>query len=168
MAIVPRRLGLRKIRADPDYPLHSRTRRRQPMAALGDDLSRMIFDEISAAAAQARRMAKRNYFFAYGVAGITVIASIAAGITVGMADVPKSLVAALAALPAVMLTASTVFRFEQKSAWFWKKTKALEALVRQLKYESLAAAQASKAFSEVESSLEREWIGFGTAGKSQD
>jgi hypothetical protein len=138
------------------------------MATANEDLARAIYDEIATAAEQARRMAKRNYFFAYGVAGITVIASIAAAVTVGMADVPKPLIAALASLPAVMLTASTVFRFEQKSAWFWKKTKALDAIVRQLKYESLGAVDASKAFSEIESELERQWVAFGTVGKSQD
>lgn len=133
-----------------------------------DELARAIHDEIAAAATAARRFAIRNYFLAYAVSGVIVLASIGSGITVGLTNVDKWISASLAALPAVMLTASTVFRFEQKSAWFWKKTKALDSLLRKIRYESLGTVEASQAFSRIEEDLESEWVSFGTAGRSQD
>jgi len=133
-----------------------------------DELARAIHEEIAAAAVAARRFAIRNYFLAYAVSGVIVLASIGSGITVAIAEIPKWFTASLAALPAVMLTASTVFRFEQKSAWFWKKTKALDSLVRKIRYESMGTVEASQAFSRIEEDLESEWISFGTVGRSQD
>lgn len=98
-----------------------------------DELARAIHDEIAAAALAARRFAIRNYFLAYAVSGVIVLASIGSGITVIIPGIPPWFTASLAALPAVMLTASTVFRFEQKSAWFWKKSKALDSLLRKIR-----------------------------------
>lgn len=131
-----------------------------------EQLQQDIFREVQHAAAESRRFAIRNYFFAYFVSGVIVLASISAGLTVGIETVPKWFSAALASLPAVMLTASTVFRFEQKSAWFWKKTRALETLVRQLKYEAFDPVEASRVFSQIEEQMEQEWVSFGTVGKS--
>lgn len=70
---------------------------------------------------------------AYAVSGVIVLASIGSGITVAIPEIPRWFAALLAVLPAVMLTASTVFRFEQKSAWFWKKSKALASLLRKIR-----------------------------------
>ncbi|MGO4378906.1 hypothetical protein AB4Z19_11575 [Pseudoduganella sp. RAF19] len=131
-----------------------------------EQLGQDIFGEISLAAADAKRWARQNYFCAYFISGVIVVASITAGLTVGLDELPKWTRAALASLPAVMLTASTVFRFEQKSAWFWKKSKALEALVRRLKYESVAPHEASQLFSQIEESMEKDWVSFGTVGKA--
>jgi hypothetical protein len=131
-------------------------------------LKQQIFDEVVAAAGYAKRFAVRNYFFAYTVSGVIVLASVTAGLTVGVDVVPKWFTAALASLPAVMLTASTVFRFEQKSAWFWKKTKALDALVRRMKYESIDTAEASQQFSRIEEQMEQDWVSFGTNAKGGD
>jgi hypothetical protein len=133
-----------------------------------EELDKEFFEELYESARAARHFAIRNYFFAYFVSGIIVISSIAAGISVGAkpADIPDWWKSALASLPAVMLTASTVFRFEQKSAWFWKKTKALDSLVRQVKYEGLSSIEASKKLSEIEENMERSWVSFGIVGKS--
>lgn len=135
-----------------------------------EELDKEFFEELYGSAKAARQFAIRNYFFAYFVSGIIVISSIAAGISVGFEEkaLPSWWKSALASLPAVMLTASTVFRFEQKSAWFWKKTKALDALVRQVKYEGLSSVEASRKLSEIEEIMERSWVSFGIVGKSGD
>ena len=133
-----------------------------------DELARAIHEQIAAAALAARRCAIRNYFLAYAVSGVIVLTSIGSGITVTIAEIPKWFTASLTAIPAVMLTTSTVFRFEQKSAWFWKKAKALDSLVRKIRYESMGTVEASQAFSLIEEDLESEWISFGTVGRSQD
>lgn len=138
------------------------------MNAIPEDPNQTIYKEVSAAAIAARRFAIRNYFYAYSVSGVIVVASIGAGITVGIDLIPKWLTASLASLPAVMLTASTVFRFEQKSAWFWKKAKALDTLVRRIRYESLGTVEASQLFSHIEEEMENEWVSFGTVGKGND
>jgi uncharacterized membrane protein YhdT len=131
-----------------------------------EDLGPEIYKELSFAAKEARRFAIRNYALAYLVSGVIVVASITAGLTVGIESFPKWITAALASLPAVMLTASTVFRFEQKSAWFWKKAKALDSLVRKLKYKSIDPLEASDLFSQIEEQMERDWVSFGAVGKS--
>ena len=122
--------------------------------------------ELVATIVAARRYARRNYFFGYIVATVTVVSSIAAGLTVSFAVVPREVTAALAALPAAMVASATVFRFEQKSAWFWRKLKKLEALLRSVRYEGLDVATASKALSQIEVEMEQEWVPFGTPGKT--
>jgi peptidoglycan biosynthesis protein MviN/MurJ (putative lipid II flippase) len=124
--------------------------------------------ELAVAASMARKYARRNYRFAYLVSIVTVVSSIAAGIVVGAGVhfLEPWGKAALASLPAAMVTVSTVFRFEQKSSWFWHKTKRLEALLRSLKYESAVAVDASKAFSKVEADMESEWIAFGASASN--
>ena len=122
--------------------------------------------ELRASIDAARRYARRNYFFGYIVATVTVVSSIAAGLTVSFADVPREVTAALAALPAAMVASATVFRFEQKSAWFWRKLKKLEALLRSVRYEGVDLITASKALSQIETDMEQEWVSFGTPGKA--
>lgn len=123
--------------------------------------------ELVAAVQAARYYARRNYVLGYLVAGATVLSSIAAGLTANMDNVPKAITAALASWPAAMVAASTVFRFDPKSAWFWQKSKALESLLRAIRFEGMSLPEASQRFSEIEVGMERNWIGFGSlnAGK---
>ena len=122
--------------------------------------------ELVAAITASRYYARRNYFLGYLVAAITVLSSIAAGLTVSFATVPKEVVAALASLPAAMVASTTVFRFEQKSGWFWLKSKRLDSLLRSIRYEGMDLATASRTFSQIEEDMEKEWVSFGTPGKS--
>ena len=122
--------------------------------------------ELVAAITASRYYARRNYILGYGVAATTVISSIAAGLTVGLPIIPVEATAALASLPAAMVACTTVFRFDQKSAWFWRKSKRLDSLLRAIRYESADLATASKAFSQIEEDMEQEWVSFGTPGKS--
>lgn len=64
-----------------------------------------------------------------------------------------------------MLSASTVFRSEQKSAWFWKKTRALQGQVRQLTYEAFSPVEASRACSQIDSQMAQAGLSFGVIGK---
>lgn len=123
--------------------------------------------ELVAAADSARRYARRNYLLGYSVAIATVLSSIVAGLAVSL-DVPKEVTAALASMPAAMVAASTVFRFDQKSAWFWQKAKRIEALLRSIRFESMAVPEASQQFSQLEVEMERNWIGFGAVNRKSD
>ena len=122
--------------------------------------------ELVDAITASRYYARRNYFLGYLVAAITVLSSIAAGLTVSFEIIPREVTAALASLPAAMVASTTVFRFEQKSAWFWRKSKRLDTLLRAIRYEGMGVAVASKTFSQIEEDMEQEWVSFGTPGKS--
>jgi len=124
-------------------------------------------EELQAQVQNTRRNAKRNYFAAYINAVLSVAASIAATVLVA-ADGPKSLIATLAAIPAALTAIGTIFRFEQKSAWHWKKNKRLSGLLRALRYEKADPVDVSKAFSKTEEEMDQEWIAFGALGKADD
>lgn len=124
--------------------------------------------ELAVAADSSRRYARRNYLLGYAVAVATVLSSIVAGLVVSLDNVPKALAAALASMPAAMVAASTVFRFEQKSGWFWQKAKRVEALLRAIRYEGLALQEASQQFSLLEVEMERNWIGFGALNRKAE
>ncbi len=124
--------------------------------------------EISEAARLSKYLARRNYLFAYGVTLISVFASIAAGILVALDGLDPAVIAAIASLPAGMMTFKTVFRFEQKSAWFWHKTKNLERLYRSLAYENANPSEVSKEFSNIELEMESDWVSFGVSDKKID
>jgi hypothetical protein len=125
-------------------------------------------NELKEAAKLSKYLAKRNYILAYAVTLISVFASITAGILVALEGLNPAMIAAIASLPAAMMTFKTVFRFEQKSAWFWQKNKNLERLYRSLMYEEKPPAEVSKEFSQVESEMETDWVSFGLSDKKID
>ncbi len=125
-------------------------------------------NELKEAAKLSKYLAKRNYILAYSVTLISVFASIAAGILVALKNFDPVLLAIIASLPAGMMTFKAVFRFEQKSAWFWQKNKKLERLYRALAYEGASPAAISKEFSQVESEMESSWVSFGTTENKAD
>lgn len=122
--------------------------------------------ELTAAISASQRYARRNYFLGYFFTGVTVLSSIAAGLTASFSFIPKEVTAILASLPAAMVASTTAFRFEQKSAWFWKKSKRLESLLRSIRYEQVDLAVASKVLSQIEEEMEHEWVSFGTPAKT--
>lgn len=127
-----------------------------------------LLNELVVSAKSAKRFAVRNYILAYIVSGVTVISSIAAALMFSISSIPSYVPGILASLPAAMVGANTVFRFDQKSAWFWKKNKRIESLVRRLQYEGAPVVEISKEFSSLEESMEQEWITFGNLVKDQD
>jgi hypothetical protein len=76
--------------------------------------------------------------------------------------------ATLASMPAAIVAASTVFRFDQKSAWFWQKPKRIETLLRAIRYQSMAVPEASQQFSQLEVEMKRYWISLGTVNRRSD
>ncbi|MYM68101.1 hypothetical protein GTP45_14850 [Pseudoduganella sp. FT55W] len=121
--------------------------------------------ELVAAIAASRYYARRNYFLGYMVAGASVVSSILAGISVSFPCIPPQVTAVLASIPAAMIATTTTFRFEQKSAWFWRKAKRQESLLRSIRYEAVDVATASKTLSQIEEDMEQEWVSFGTPAK---
>lgn len=104
-----------------------------------------------------------NYIFAYLFTAFAVIASVASTVLVatGNSETSKWLTATLSATPALVLLIVSTFRFEQKSAWQWRKTRALQALHRQLLYEGKTDAEVSPELSRVEAALDGDWVPFG-------
>ncbi|MEW6157843.1 MAG: hypothetical protein AB1813_10445 [Verrucomicrobiota bacterium] len=90
----------------------------------------------------------------------------AATLLVSLSMQAKALTAVLAALPAALMAINTMFRFERKTAWHWKKNKRLEALLRALRYENQVPAFVSQEFSRVEEEMDSEWISFGSNFRS--
>lgn len=128
-----------------------------------DDLRK----ELESAVTLTLNLAKRNYLLAYFFTFLSVMASIAAGILVALDSelVPPAVIAAVASLPAGMMTVNTVFRFEQKSAWFWKKNKGLAGLYRALIYEGADPVEISRGFSRLEAEMEGDWVSFGISNQ---
>lgn len=126
-------------------------------------------EELKFAEALNRKLAQRNYWFAFIVTLISVLASISAGILVALdtALFSPGVIAAVASLPAGMMTINTVFRFEQKSTWFWKKNKAAAALYRALVFEAADPATISQQFSAMEAEMEDSWVTFGTPSSQE-
>jgi hypothetical protein len=120
-----------------------------------------IKDELGKAAAYARSCAKRNYILAYMMSIIMVATSISACVIGSLGNEYRIFASSLAAFPAAMVGVSSIFKFEEKSKWFWQKTKLLESLLRSLTYEAADPAEISKQFSNVEINMEKEWITFG-------
>jgi len=107
--------------------------------------------------------ARCNYILAYVFTTIAVAASVSATILVAGGVKPGSemWIAILAAIPALVLVATSAFRFESKSAWHWRKTRAYQSLYRQLKYEGKEAADVSAHLSKIDLELDEDWIPFG-------
>ena len=119
-----------------------------------------------------KKYARSNYRTAYIVTGIAVLASVSTTIAVaaGIGKDHNVVISILAAVPAVILVVTSTFQFEQKSSWHWRKTRALQALLRQLEYEGKNVAEVSENLSKVEMDLDKDWVTFGrvSGGDSGD
>lgn len=120
-----------------------------------------LLTEIERAVGASKFGARSNYYAAFLITTITVGGSISAALLVALDAKDHVLTALIAAIPAAALSLSSAFHFERKSAWYWKKVKLLEGLVRALRYESAETAAVSRKFSEVDGKLDDEWVRFG-------
>lgn len=105
---------------------------------------------------------RRNYYTAFGLLVLAVIASAATAIAVAMDEMPKALVAALAATPGIFVLVNTTFRFEERSRWYWRKRTRLEVLCRRYRYEGMSEANVSQAWNKIDEDMFNEWPGFGS------
>jgi hypothetical protein len=108
-----------------------------------------------------RRLARVNYRIAYFLSATAVIASIVAGLSVAGEWFSREILALLSALPGAVLVISGRFRFEERSAWHWRKTYALKSLLYQHQFENKSDAEISAQWRKVNDNFETDWPGFG-------
>ena len=105
--------------------------------------------------------ARVNYFFAYALLALAVAASAASAIAVASGAWTKEINAVLAALPGIILLATSTFKFESRADWWWTKHHGLEALCRALRFEGKSEGDASREMTALIKELEGRWPSFG-------
>jgi len=108
------------------------------------------------------RLGRWNYRAAYGLTVVTVVSSAAAGILGLGFDVDHRLVALLALIPAIAVSVSSQFKWQDKANWHYQKHQLAKAELRRLDYEILNPtavdlANLSKGYSAVEADMTRKW-----------
>lgn len=115
--------------------------------------------------------ARRNYWWAHAVFGVSVLASFLSTVLVaGNLDalfsppLDRIIAGTLTALPAVMLLVNNTLRFEERAKWFWRKTRAAERYLRRLRdRDDPNRSQLGQEYSELAESMENEWPAFGSS-----
>ena len=105
--------------------------------------------------------ARLNYFFANVLLALVVAASATSAIAVAADAWTKEINAVLAALPGIIVLATSTFKFEARAEWWWTKHHALEAFHRGLKFEGRDEASVSRELTTLIKELEGTWPGFG-------
>lgn len=118
------------------------------------------------------KWARRNYWWAHLVFAISVLASFLSTVLIAgnlAKEVWKEpwdrlITSSVAALPAIMLLVNNTLRFEERTKWFWKKTRVAERFLRRLDgnanpHESALSDEYSRFCEE----LEGEWPAFGSS-----
>lgn len=125
--------------------------------------SQSLDKELADGVAKYSWYARSNYGRALGLTALAVLASIASTILVAssVSSNHPELVAVLAAIPTVVLIATSTFRFKQKAGWHWRKARALQTLHRKLVYNNCSIADISDRLSKVEMKLDQRWVTLG-------
>ena len=122
-----------------------------------------------------QRWATNNYNLAQIIFGLSVLASFASSILVGIGAKDWStiginelqariILSAITALPALFLLVNNTMRFEERAKWFWRKCRKLERMLRTVKYDPAANISAiGKEYSDMAEEMELEWPAFGSA-----
>ena len=108
------------------------------------------------------RLGRWNYRAAYTLAIIAVLSSAAAGILGLGFSVDHRLVALLALVPAIAVTVSSQFKWQDRANWHYRKHLVAKAQLRQLDYEILnptaaQLAELSKGYTATEAELNDTW-----------
>jgi hypothetical protein len=125
-----------------------------------------LLEEIKKEATFCERWARSNYTWAHVIFGISVFASLASSVLIASDWVKdnKLLGSLLAGLPGVMLLVNNTCRFEERTKWFWKKTRKLQRLMRELRDKREPDPEkVSAELSDVNEELEAEWPAFGAS-----
>ncbi|MDB5761436.1 MAG: hypothetical protein JWQ21_431 [Herminiimonas sp.] len=102
-----------------------------------------------------------NYFVAYALLVLAVLASAGAAYAVASEEFPKKLIAILAAVPGTFILVSTTFRFEERSRRYWRKRTKLQVLCRRYRFEGMPTAEVSQCWNKIDEEMFDEWPGFG-------
>lgn len=105
--------------------------------------------------------AKRNYWYANSVFFLSILSSFFSSIAVALYPDSKITIFA-AALPGTILVVNNIFRFEERTKWFWKKVRLAELYYRIIRdSEQYNLTELSAKYSEEVLLLENEWPDFG-------
>jgi hypothetical protein len=125
-------------------------------------------EELRKAISSAQRLALQNYYAAYTLAACSALGSVAAAILAASGGAEKGVIAVLAAVPAAVLAANAVMKFDSRSSWHWHKAKLLKALLRSLEYGNAKEADIAAKWTEIDLDMERDWQPFGGLTPPQD
>jgi hypothetical protein len=121
-----------------------------------------LHDELAAKCTDSIRIARANYYCAYFLLGVAVVASAAASIAVAAdLDWKNATKATLAALPGIVVLVMTTFRFDARAQWWWARHHAMDALRRELEYEARSPADVNKDLTAFIKEHDGRWPGFG-------
>lgn len=118
------------------------------------------------------KWARRNYWWAHVVFGVSVLASFLSTVLVAgnlakdifRAPWDRVIASVVAALPAVMLLVNNTLRFEERTKWFWRKTRTAERFLRRVEGQrNPEGTTLSDEYSRICEELEGEWPAFGSS-----
>lgn len=143
---------------------------------MNEEMKSTLESELTNVVSDCSKLAKRHYLYAQFAFAISVLASFLSSILTGIGTkdlsilvavneiTVKAILTVLTAVPATVLLVNNTIRFEERTKWFWNKTRKTEKLLRELKYSPATdAARISTAFSTLSEELENQWPALGTS-----
>ena len=118
-------------------------------------------EDLREAVSSSQRLALWNYYAAYTLAVCSALGSVAAAILAASGGAERGVIAVLAAVPAAVLAANAVMKFDTRSSWHWRKANRLKALLRALEYENATEAHIAAKWTEIDAQMERDFQPFG-------
>ncbi|QDP02295.1 hypothetical protein [Thalassotalea sp. PS06] len=110
-----------------------------------------------------RSLGKLNYVLAYLFLILATVSSAAAALSIALGYLSPAGNAALAGLPGILYVANRLFRFEEKSKWWYEKFYVIEGLYRELVREGQNEKTVSEELTVQSRELAKRWPGFGEA-----
>ena len=120
-----------------------------------EELLRQIQEDIDGC----RRLARQNYYAAYTLFVLALVATVAATF-ISASESPPWLRAFVTAIPGIVVLIHGTLKFQQKSRWYWNRVRKFEALVRKVRFEGGDLAEVSREFSSISQKLEDDWPTF--------
>ncbi len=115
-----------------------------------------------------RKNARRNYFSAYICYGVAIATSLLATLAAATDFLPKANLAVLTAIPGTALLVNSVFSFENKSNWYWRKARRYDGILMSVRFEGLELSSASKDLRIYDEKMEAEYPKFGMIPQKRD
>jgi hypothetical protein len=119
-----------------------------------------ILKELAAEMAAARRLAIKNFYFAFAAIVIFVLGTALSGIVIAYTD-SKPAIAAASSLPMTVAILLQICKWDTRSKWWWMKYHGLGAFSRELRYEARPIKEVSAALSRYNLDMERTYPAFG-------
>lgn len=95
-----------------------------------------------------------NFVVAQTSYWVAIASSLGSAIAISVDNLPKIFLAALAAIPGVVILVESTFRYSQRADWHSLYSQKLRGLIRQLKFEGKKIEEISKSLSELEAEME--------------